>query len=311
MNRRAFLLSGAVVAAGAGGLYAVQGRSDTASTGANSVSGMSVPPDIHRLVQLDWGDVLRDDPAMSGITPLLEELQVSSPASVLASSSEGKQKTLLFGGGDSAGAVVWTDWGEDLPLHLGWERDSLTERTHAGETVYTTGNLAAARLDDGVIGIGTQATVATLLERWTGTVTEAAGVVSTHTTASREAEVRFSLENAERARIDRKPLDQRLSSALGSLQRTEGDILLRVHLTMELPEHTDAVVSNIESAVFQLLCSTGRNCESRRAVDETTILDTNRQFSAADIEYRAPVEEFSDYGGTVLRGTLRGMTGEQ
>lgn len=309
MNRRAFLLSGAVVAAGAGGLYAVQGRSDTVSTGANSVSGMSVPPDIHRLVQLDWGDVLRDDPAMSGVTPLLEELQVSPPASLLKSSSGDKHKTLLFGSGDSAGAVVWTDWDGDLPLHLGWERDSLTERTHAGETVYTTGDLAAARLDDGVIGIGTQATVATLLNRWNGTVTEAAGVVSTHTAASREAEVRFSLENAERAGTDRTPLDQRISSALGSLQRTEGDILLRVHLTMELSEYTDAVVSEIESTVFQLLCSTERNCKPRRAVDETTILDTNRQFSAADIEYRAPVEEFSDYGGAVLMGTLRGMTG--
>jgi len=311
MNRRTFLLSGAVVAAGAGGLYAVQGRSDTASTGANSVSGMLVPPDIHRLVQLDWGDVLRDDPAMPGVTPLLEELQVSPPASVLASSSEGKHKTLLFGGGDSAGAVVWTDWGEDLPLHLGWERDSLTERTRAGETVYTTGDLAAARLDNGVIGIGTQATVATLLDRWNGSVTEAAGVVSTHTVASREAEVRFSLESAERAGTDRTPLDQRLSSAFGSLQRTDGDILLRVHLTVELPEHTDAVVSEIESTVFQLLCSTGWNCESREAVDETTILDTNRQSGTADIEYRAPVEEFQNYGVTVLRGTLRGMTGEQ
>ena len=311
MNRRTFLLSGAVVAAGVGGLYAVQGRSDTASTGASSVTGMSVPPDVHRLVQLDWGDVLRDGPAMSGVTPLLEELQVSPPASVLASSSEGKHKTLLFGGGDSAGAVVWTDWNRDLPLHLGWERDSLTERTRAGETVYTTGDLAAARLDNGVIGIGTQATVATLLDRWNGTVTEVAGVVSTHTPASREAEVRFSLENAERAGTDRTPLDQRLSSVFGSLRRTDGDILLRVHLTVELPEHTDVVVSEIESTVFQLLCSTGWECESQGAVDETTILDTNRQFSAADIEYRAPVEEFSDYGGTVLRGTLRGMTGEQ
>lgn len=309
MDRRTFLLSGAVVAAGAGGLYTVRQRSDTASTGTKDVLGFSVPPDIHRLVQLDWRDVLRDDPTISGITPLLEKLQVSPPASVLASSSEEKYETLLFGGGDSAGAVVWTDWDEDLPLHLGWERDSLTERTRAGETVYTNGDIAAARLNDGVIGIGTQATVATLLERWNGTVTEAAGVVSTHVGASREAEVRFSLKNAERAGIDRTPLDQRILSASGSLQHTEGDILLRVHLILESSEHTDAVVSEIESTVVQLLCSTGWECESRRAVDATTILDTNRQFSAADIEYRAPVEEFRDYGGTVLRGTLQGMTG--
>lgn len=312
INRRQFILSSAFVTAGASGAYAARRRFGSNSTGTKSVSGKTVPADIRRLVQLDWKTVLQDEPLTSGAIPLLEELQISNPVSTLESSSTKKHKTLVFGGEHSLGAVVWTDWGGGpLPPHLGWEQDSsITEQTHAGKTIYRTTELAAARLDGGAIGIGTESTVDTLVERWSGTVTETAGVVSTHTPASREADVRFSIKNSENTNADQISLDQRILEVYGSLQRADEEIRAKVNLNINSSEQTDAVVSDIESTVVQLLCNTNGGCDSRRAGDGIPGLETNRRFSAADIEYRATADEFLNDGETVLRGILRGITEE-
>jgi len=312
INRRRFILGSALVTAGTSGVYVARRRFGSNSTGANSVSGKTVPADIYRLVQLDWKTVFQDESLTSGAIPLLEELQVSNPVSTLESSSTKKHKTLVFGGERSLGAVVWADWGGGpLPPHLGWEQDSsITEHTHAGKTIYRTNELAAARLDGGAIGIGTESTVDTLVERWSETVTEAAGVVSTHTVASREADIRFSVKNSENTNANQISLDQRILEVYGSLQRADENILAKVNLNMKLPEQTDAVVSDIESTVVQLLCNTNGGCDSRRAGDEIPGLDTNRRFGAADIEYCATADEFLNDGETVLRGILRGMTEE-
>lgn len=310
INRRRFILGSALVTAGTSGVYAARRRSDSNSPGANNVTGKTVPADIHRLVQFDWETVFQDEPLLSGVTSLLEELQLSDPVSTVESSSIKKHKTLVFGGERSLGAVVWADLGDGpLPPHLGWERDSsITEHAHAGKTIYRTDEIAAARLDGGAIGIGTESTVDTLLERWNGTVTETAGVVSTHTAASRETDVRFSIKNSENTNANQISLDQRILEVYGSLQRTDEDILANINLNMNSSEQTDAVVSEIESTVAQLLCNSNGGCDSRRAGDEIPGLDTNRRFGAADIEYRATTDEFLNDGETVLRGILRGMT---
>ena len=309
INRRKFILGSALVAAGTSGCIAARRRFGSTST-TNSVSGKTAPADIHRLVQFGWETVFQDEPLLSGVTPLLEKLQLSDPVSALKGSSAGKHKTLAFGGERSLGAVVWTDWGDGpLPPQLGWEQDpSITEHTHAGKTLYRADELAAARLDGGAIGIGTESTVDTLLERWSETVTEAAGVVSTHTAASREADIRFSIKDSENTNADQLSLDQRTPEVYGSIQRADEDIRAKVNLNMKLPEQTDAVVSDIESTVVQLLCSANGGCDPRRAGDEIPGFDTNRRFGAADIEYRATADEFPNDGETVLRGILRGMT---